>query len=108
MVKVIVTTWNKIPAPMQRWIKGAEVAVLTGVVTAIVTAPAADFSSKTSITKFAAYIAVAAGGCMRLYMAQSPLQNVIKQVSAEKTVSAGGVSVKQTLSETTSGPNSAI
>jgi hypothetical protein len=108
MVKIIVSVWEKVPVPLQRWLKGAEVAVVTGVVMFLATVPFADFTTKAGITKFWVSIGGVAGGCMRLYMAQSPLQNVIKEVTAEKTVQAGGVSVQEKVTETTSGPSPTV
>lgn len=78
--------WIKTPLPVRRWIKGAEVAVVTAVVTAFVGAPAADFTTGEGITKFAAGVAAAAYGGLRLYLAQSPLATVVREsVVTEET-----------------------
>ena len=104
MIKAIVAMWNKIPQPVQRWLKGAEVAVVTGVVSALFAAPAADFTTKSGIAKYAATIGAVAAGCLRLYLAQSPIQNVISEVKTSETLKAGAVTLEHSTSETTSGP----
>lgn len=88
MTKIIIY-WQKLPAPVRTWLKGLEVAVVTGVVTAAATLPFADFSSKAGIAKYAASIAAVAGGCVRLYLTQSPIQTVIQQLELQKTTAQG-------------------
>lgn len=77
-MNIIITTWNKIPAPAQKWLQGAEVAVLTGLSAAAVSLlTGADFTTKAGITRFAVEVVGTAGACLRLYMAQSPIQKVM-------------------------------
>ena len=104
MIKYIVALWNKIPPPVQRWLHGAEVTVVIGVVSAVTAAPMADFSSKAGIAKYIASIGAVAAGCLRLYLAQSPIQNVISEVKTSDTLQAGAVTLEHSTSETTSGP----
>jgi hypothetical protein len=98
-MKKVLAFWAGLPAPVKSWLKGLEVFVLTGVVTAALAFPEADFSSKTGIAKFAGTILAAAGACVRLYLTQSPVQKVIAEVEASRTVSPAGT-VKTTVSET--------
>lgn len=107
-MKKLVDMWKNMPPQLKKWIRGLEVAVLTGVVSAIVTSPLANFHSKEGIVKYAAGILVTAGGCVRLYLTQSPLQNVIKETLINTEVEKDGVKLTQTAKETTSGPQSGI
>lgn len=94
----VLAFWAGLPAPVKAWLKGLEVFVLSGVVTAAMAFPSADFSSKEGVLKFAGTIVAAAGGCVRLYLIQSPVQKVVAEVQASRTVSAAGA-VKDTVSE---------
>jgi len=86
--------WQKIPPPVKQWLKGLEVAVVTGCISAIVAAPFADFGTKAGITKFALTIVATAGGCVRLYLAQSPIQAVLKEsVEVKQETPAGTTTV---------------
>ena len=87
-MKTIISYWQKVPAPVRTWLKGLEVFVLMGVVTSLMAAPFADFTTKGGIAKFAGIVAATAGGCVRLYLIQSPVQNVIQEtVLASKSPS---------------------
>lgn len=70
--------WNKIPAPVQKWLKGLEVAVLSGLISSLVAIPVSDFSTKQGWAKFIGAEFAVMAGCVRLYMAQSPFQNALK------------------------------
>jgi hypothetical protein len=83
--------WAKVPPTVKAWLKGAEVAILTAVVTAAMAFPAADFTTKARIWKFIGICAASAGGALRLYLSQSPIQSVVSETLA----------VKQTATETT-------
>lgn len=87
IVQRISVLWQKIPPPAQKWLKGAEVFVLTGGISAIISIPHADLTNWHGIVTFGSKVAAAAGGCLRLYMMQSPWQNVVKQIFSvsEKT-----------------------
>lgn len=87
MKAYLLGVWNRIPEKLRTWIKGLEVAIVTGVISGLVTLPTADFSTKAGIAKFAATIATVAGGCLRLYLIQSPIQNVLLQVKTTDTLS---------------------
>lgn len=78
--------WQQVPPKVKQWLKGLEVAVVTGCVTVILSAPFADFTTKSGIAKFAAAIIATAGGCVRLYLSQSPIQTVIKETVTAKQV----------------------
>lgn len=83
-MKTINQLWQQVPPVVKQWLKGLEVAVITGCVTAILSAPFADFTTKEGILKFAATILATAGGCVRLYLTQSPIQSVIKETVTAK------------------------
>lgn len=108
VLKWITSQWSKVPAPMKAWLKGAEVAVVGAVMAACIGIPATDFTDKTSIVKLAGGIAAAAYGALRLYMTQSPLQNVLQQTASSETLTAGGVTLEKKTTETISGPAALI
>lgn len=93
-----IAMWQKIPVNVRQWIKGAEVAVVTALVSGFVAAPASDFTTKKGIMEFVAGVGATAYGALRLYMTQSPVQNVIKEdvVSSVKT-QVGAVSQTTTV-----------
>jgi hypothetical protein len=102
--KMVADAWKKIPVPLQNWLHGLEVVVVSSVIAAGIGAPATNWHSKESIAKFAAGVGAAAYGALRLYIAQSPVQNVLKQVEQTDRLSTGGVTLEQTKTETLSGP----
>lgn len=110
-MKFIINLWNKVPPQLQKWLKGLEVAIATGVVSALVAAPSADFRSKAGWASFLGKIALAAATCTRLYMAQSPIQNVLvaSEKTTEKTTSdTGATTLKTTTTDVITGPDSAL
>lgn len=100
----IVALWNNIPANTQKWIKGAEVAVATAIITAFVAAPASDFTTKKGIAEFAAGVATAVYGALRLYLTQSPVAMLVKKTTVSETRQVGEVShTKETVQTVTQG-----
>lgn len=91
--------WAGLPAPVKVWLKGLEVFVVTGMVSAAFAFPEADFSSRAGIAKFVGIIVTAGGGCVRLYLKQSPVQKVIQEVAASRTVVSPGGTVQDVVSE---------
>ncbi len=104
-MKTIIAYWQKVPQPVQKWLKGLEVFVITGVVTSLVSAPFADFTTKGGIAKFAGIVAATAGGCVRLYLIQSPVQNVIQETVLASKSSSGAETV---IASKTTGPDPTI
>lgn len=100
----LIALWNKLPPTVRKWLQGLEVAVITGAISAIVTIPAADFSSKAGVAKFIAAFTVTVGGCVRLYLTQSPVQNVVKELVASKEVTADGVTTSESVRAVVTGP----
>lgn len=98
--------WNKIPAPVQKWIKGLEVAVISGLISSLVTIPVADFSTKQGWAQFVAAEVAVMAGCVRLYMAQSPLQNVIVATEKKSELTDGNITLTKSETNVVSGPNS--
>jgi hypothetical protein len=94
----LIAFWNNLPPNTKQWLRGAEIAVVTGVVASFVAAPATDFSSAKGVTEFAAGVATAAYGALRLYMTQSPITALVTTKTASETVAVGAVS--QTVSST--------
>lgn len=104
-MKTIIAYWQRIPAPVRVWLKGLEVFVLTGVVSALLAAPFADFTTKAGIAKFVGIAVASAGACVRLYLIQSPVQNVIQEtVLASKSASGQETLIAQK----TTGPDPTI
>lgn len=103
-MKTIIDLWNKIPAKLQTWLKGLEVAVVSGVISALLAAPSADFSTKAGWAKFLATVGAVIGGCVRLYLTQSPLQNVITATEKKSVVTDGNVAVTTTETNVVTGP----
>lgn len=103
MLKLLIAKWNALPAPLRKWLRGAEVAVITAVVASCVGAPMADFHSKAGIAKFVAGVGATAYGALRLYLAQSPVQQVIAEVqqTSEKTVETPAGTTTETATKTT-------
>lgn len=109
MLKWIIAKWNALPAPVRKWLRGAEVAVTGAIFATCAVAPLTDFHSKVAITKFVGAIGASAYGALRLYLAQSPVQQVIAEVqetSEKKTETPAGVKTVETATKTTtlSGP----
>lgn len=100
----IALQWSKVPPPLKAWLKGAEVAVVGAVTAACIGVPATDFTNKESIAKLAAGVGAAAYGAIRLYMAQSPIQNVLQQTASSEKLTAGGLTLEKKTTETISGP----
>lgn len=103
MVTAILTLWRRIPPPVQQWLRGAEVAVVTAIVSAFAIAPLTDFTTKTGIAKFVAGIGGAGYAAFRLYVTQSPVQNVVKQVVTTEHATVDDISMSTSKSETTTG-----
>jgi hypothetical protein len=99
MISLIMKQWNAIPKPVQTWLKGLEVAILTGTVSALIAFPASDLTTKAGVVKFVGIVAAAAGACVRLYLKQSPIQNVVEEIAASRTVTVDGLAVKDSVSE---------
>jgi len=104
-MKTIISYWQKVPAPVRTWLKGLEVFVLMGVVTSLMAAPFADFTTKGGIAKFAGIVAATAGGCVRLYLIQSPVQNVIQETVLASKSPSGQETV---IAQKTTGPDPTI
>jgi hypothetical protein len=102
-MNTIKSLWSKIPAGVQKWLKGAEVAIVSGVVSSLVAGPNADFSTKAGWTKFILTEVGVMGGCLRLYMAQSPLQNVLTATETKSEITDGDVTVKTTQTNVVTG-----
>lgn len=100
MIAKLVAFWNGLPDKTKQWLKGAEVAVATAVVTSYVAAPASDFHSKKGIAEFSAGVGAAAYGALRLYMAQSPIPVLVKQTEQSETTTVGDVSKTTSTIET--------
>ena len=101
MIRSLIAMWGHIPSPVQKWIKGAEVAVVSAVVGGFVLLPVSDLTTKTGVFKFVGGIVSLAYGGLRLYITQSPVQNVIKEVVTEQTAKVGDVELTSSSSETT-------
>jgi hypothetical protein len=109
MLRWILAQWNALPAPARKWLRGAEVAVTTAVIATCAIAPLTDFHTKAGIAKFAGAVAASAYTALRLYLAQSPVQQMIAEVqeTTEKTTETpAGVTTTETANKTTtlSGP----
>lgn len=76
-MKKILQLWNRLPPRLQQWLRGLEVFVLTGIVTALLKSPSADFTTRAGLAKYFGEILAVAGSCVRLYLAQSPIQTVL-------------------------------
>lgn len=101
--------WSKLPPKVQQWIKGAEVAVATAVVSAFVATPASDFTTKKGIAEFVAGVGASAYAALRLYMTQSPITVLVKKTAVTKTDAIGELSKSTTVSQTitSGGPSTA-
>jgi hypothetical protein len=97
----IIALWNRIPTPVRTWLKGLEVFVLTGTVSALMALPAADFSTTGGIAKFWGIVVAAAGGCVRLYLIQSPVPELIKQTVTASSVTAPSGATASTITAST-------
>ena len=93
LTKWIYAVWMSIPPKLQGWIKGLEVAILTGAVSAAFAYPVSDFSTKEGIAKFIAVVVAAAGGAMRLYIIQSPFPLSVKTVAIDNMTFKTNVAV---------------
>lgn len=103
MLKWIIAQWNALPAPVRKWLRGAEVTVVGAVFATCAVAPLTDFHSKEAIAKFVGAILASAYGALRLYLAQSPVQQVIAEVqqTSEKTTETPAGTTKETETKTT-------
>lgn len=96
--------WNRIPPPVQKWVKGLEVAVISGLISSLLTIPTADFSTRQGWAKFIAAEAAVMVGCVRLYLAQSPLQNVLSVTQKKSELTDGDLTLKTTDTNVVTGP----
>jgi hypothetical protein len=101
VVTKVIDFWQSLPPSIQRWLKGAEVAVGTAIIVGCTGVPFSDFTTKHGILKFLASVAVLAYGGLRLYLAQSPLPTLIKQTVESQTLTIGDISKTTTSTETT-------
>lgn len=96
----VLAWWVKLPEPVKKWAKGLEVAVVAALFTAFASAPIANLTTRTGWAEFIGGTVAAAYGAVRLYMMQSPISMVIKQVETSKTVSVGDITQTDTTKET--------
>lgn len=80
MIRTLIVLWNKTPTPLQKWLKGLEVTLITGLVSGAIAFPRADFTTRVGVGKFIGEFVGAVVVCVRLYMLKSPLQDVVKEV----------------------------
>lgn len=100
LIAKVVAFWKSLPPKVQQWLKGAETAVITGLVAYLATYRAADFTTKQGIAEFAAGIGAAMYAALRLYMTQSPIPMLVKKTTSSQTDSIGEVSSTTAKSET--------
>lgn len=103
MLKTLLALWSRLSPKQQAWLKGAEKAAFTGLGSAIFAEPFADFHSKEGIAKYVAAISSAVVVSLRLYMAQSPIQNVIFEQKLSSTTKEDGVTKTDAISTTVTG-----
>lgn len=97
----ILALWSKLTPKQQKWLKGAEAAVVAAVVASCVAIPAADLHTASGIGKCVGGVLATAYGALRLYIAQSPVPVTTRHVVETETQSVGDVSVSTSKSETT-------
>ncbi len=96
----VLSWWANLPQPVKTWLKGAETAVVAALFAAFTAGNIADLHTRKGWCEFIGGTLAAGYGALRLYMMQSPISTVIKQVETSKTVSVGDVTQTDTTKET--------
>ncbi len=78
--------------------------MLSGLISSLVAVPVSDFSTKQGWAKFIAAEFAVMAGCVRLYMAQSPIQNVLVSTEKKSELTDGNITLKQSETNVVAGP----
>ena len=92
--------WTNLPQPVKTWLKGAETAVVAALFAAFTAGNIADLHTRKGWAEFVGGTLAAGYGALRLYMMQSPISTVIKQVETTSISQVGNVTQTDTVKET--------